>query len=128
MYDVNENSYGYEGLIDSFEVDVVLSEHDDDYQGDSYYLLRDAAGRYGYLIFGWGSCSGCDAYEGAQDDVHYGENPNALTELRDELWESVSWFSSLDDLRDYLEKDDADLKWYGPRSTFKAFHKSVKAL
>lgn len=124
----NKNCYGYEGLIDSFEVDVVLSEHDDDYQGDSFYLLRDADDRYGYLVFGWGSCSGCDAFEAASDDVSWGSNPTALIDLRDELWNDVSWFDSLDNLRAYFVENDVKLQWYGYRSTFKVFLERVNGL
>lgn len=128
MRDLNDKNYGYEGLIDSFDVDILLDEHDDDYQGDSFYLLRDAENRIGFLSFGWGSCSGCDAYDSASDDVRYGVNPSALVDLRDELWNDVSWFSSLDDLRDYFNKNDVALKWYGYNSAFKVFLKRVMAL
>jgi hypothetical protein len=124
MFDVTtKNCYGYEGLIDSFEVDVLLDGHDDDYQGDSFYLLRDGDGCIGYLNFGWGSCSGCDAYEDARDS-----GDAALMNLRDELWEDVSWFDSLEDLRVYFKENDVKLKWYGHSSTFKDFLKRVDEL
>jgi len=122
MFDVKDYNYGYEGLVDSFGVEIVFDEHDDDYQGDSFYLLKDVEGRYGFLNFGWGSCSGCDAYQGAQD-----EGGNALEELRDELWESVNWFDSLEDLRVYL-LDNNKLNWYGYRKTFKVFLEKLKVL
>lgn len=122
MFDVKDYNYGYEGLVDSFGVEVVFSEHDEDYQGDSFYLLKDAEGRYGFLNFGWGSCSGCDAYEAIR-----GDGNDALEELRDELWESVSWFDSLEDLRVYL-LDNNKLNWYGYRKTFKVFLEKLKVL
>lgn len=122
MFDVTDEkyNYGYEGLVDSFGVEIVFSEHDDDYQGDSFYLLKDAEGRYGFLSFGWGSCSGCDAYQAI-----WNEGNDALVELRDELWESVRWFDSLDGLRVYL-LDNNKLNWYGYRSSFKVFLEKLK--
>lgn len=122
MFDAKDYSYGYEGLVDSFGVEIVFDEHDDDYQGDSFYLLKDAEGRYGFLNFGWGSCSGCDAYQDAEV-----EGGNALEVLRDELWESVNWFDSLEDLRVYL-LDNNKLNWYGYRKTFKVFLEKLKVL
>lgn len=125
MFDVTKDNkyvYSYEGLIDSFGVEIVLDEHDDDYQGDSFYLLRDND-RFGYLAFGWGSCSGCDAFEAARDDGNI-----AVVELRDELWSSVVWFDSLEDLRVYLGDDKSQLRWYGYNSAFKVFRKKLEDL
>ena len=65
---------------------VVLSSRDHDYQGTSYYLLEKDS-KYGYLEFGWGSCSGCDALEAC-------ENCNDLQSICDRLEESVKWFDS----------------------------------
>lgn len=96
--------FGYGQLVDSFEVDVEFEEHDNDYQGDSYYLLRDG-GRYGVLVFGWGSCSGCDALQSC-------DTLSEVTALRDSLWESVRWFDSRDDLRAWVSTYDFEGQWY----------------
>jgi hypothetical protein len=122
MYDINKYGYSYEGMVDSFGVDVLLVEESNDYQGDSFYLLKDAEGRYGYLSFGWGSCSGCDAFQAAQC-----EGGNALEELRDELWEDVKWFDSLDSLRGYLD-ENSKLNWYGHDKFFKVFLEKLKKM
>ena len=50
----------YRDLIASMGVENLLQVDDNDYQGDSRILVRDYH-RYGLLLFGWGSCSGCDA-------------------------------------------------------------------
>lgn len=62
---------------------VVVQVDDPGYQGDSRVLFRDGE-RWGVLLFGWGSCSGCDALQGCSsfDDVE---------KLRDELVTSVRW-------------------------------------
>lgn len=84
---VQQDYYSYDTLIESFEYEVLLEKEDADWQGDSYYLLRDGT-RYGFLTFGWGSCSGCDALRGCD------ENLEEVTALRDRLYESIQWFDS----------------------------------
>jgi len=86
---------GYEGLVSKFCASIELNEPDDEYQGDSFLLLRDADGRLGYLKFGWGSCSGCDALQGCESFAE-------LAELFDSLRDSVRWF----------ESDDAAKAWF----------------
>ena len=56
--------YDYDPMIASFG-DILLKVDDDDYQGDSRVLYKKD-GLYGVLVFGWGSCSGCDALQGCQ--------------------------------------------------------------
>lgn len=123
MFDVYNYGYSYEGLIQSCDVEIILIEEDDDYQGDSLCVLKDRDGKYGFLIFGWGSCSGCDAFQAAQE-----EGFKALEELRNELWNSVEWFASLDDLRVDLNDRDAKLKWYGHTDLFKKFLGALEGL
>lgn len=55
--------YDYGPLIESIGHEVLVKVDDDDYQGDSNVLFRRADGAFGYLNFGWGSCSGCDALQ-----------------------------------------------------------------
>lgn len=52
-------AYDYKALVDSFGFEIEADGHADDYQGDSWYLFRDPETEsWGYLCFGWGSCSG----------------------------------------------------------------------
>lgn len=53
--------WDYKPIVNSFGK-IIIQVNDGDYQEDSYILLEDD-GRYGYLSFGWGSCSGCDALQ-----------------------------------------------------------------
>ena len=60
---LEEPFYGpgdYSPILLSFDAEIVLAADDQDYQGDSYVLYR-RGDSFGVLIFGWGSCSGCDA-------------------------------------------------------------------
>lgn len=86
----------YSPIIDSFG-DVVVRVDDDDYYGDSFVLLRKND-QYGFLCFGWGSCSGCDALQGC-------ETVEQLDELINELRESINWFDSLLKAKAYIADD-----------------------
>lgn len=111
MRDINfrDQEYGwfcapsYDELIDSFEVLTLIEEHDDDYQGDSFYLFTDGR-QFGILVFGWGSCSGCDALEGCDSEEE-------VIELRGDLWNSIVWRSE-SEMIEYLRTHDSPSKWY----------------
>lgn len=105
-------SGGYADLVDSFEVETIFDEHDDDYQGDSYYLLKDGD-KFGILIFGWGSCSGCDALQGCYTFEE-------VVTLRDELWQSISW-DTLDATKTWVESHDFGDDWYSYRDAGRKF-------
>lgn len=59
------------------------------YNGDTQVLFREVkTGRYGYLMFGWGSCSGCDALLRCET---YAE----VDELIESTYNSIRWFDSI---------------------------------
>jgi hypothetical protein len=98
--------YEYGELLDSFELEQVIEECCGYYQGDYVCLFRDG-NRYGFLVFGYGSCSGCDALEGA-----CGESYEAVVALRDSLFESIRWGTAEETLA-YLESGEGkDWFWY----------------
>ena len=105
MKELTNEYYSYDGIVETFEVEVLLSEYDNDYQGEAFYLLRDSD-QYGYLVFGWGSCSGCDWLESCYGDIA------GMTELRDSLWDNVQWRSKSEMLV-YLQEKDEKLEFYG---------------
>ena len=74
----------------------VVEVRDDDYQGDTRVLLFDAnKNRYGFLVFGWGSCSGCDALQAC-------ENYSDIAELIEGFEKKVRWFDSLQAAKDFI--------------------------
>lgn len=75
----------YQPLLDSIGT-IWLQVDDHDYQGDSRLLYRDGD-RVGLLIFGWGSCSGCDALQGCRSVAE-------IEELRAHLVDKILWFES----------------------------------
>lgn len=89
----------YTPLLNSFGT-VLIRVDDDDCQGDSRILLHKD-GRYGFLIFGWGSCSGCDAL---QDCDSYDD----LDALIDQLENEIHWFDSIAAAHTYIIEQDTN--------------------
>ncbi len=86
----------YNPIIQSFG-EVLVQVDDDDYQGDTRVLLRKD-GRYGFLNFGWGSCSGCD---GLQACSSFRE----IEELIQGLERDIKWFDTLAEAQAYIGND-----------------------
>jgi hypothetical protein len=100
--------YSYSELVESFEVEVLVTVQDDNWQGDTRHLLRDGD-RYGLLTFGWGSCSGCDALEACRGVAE-------VTELRDQLWSNVHWERDAGAMLVYIDGKDWALDYsYSPQ-------------
>lgn len=115
MKDLKDDCRLYSDLIDSFELDSLVEQHDDDWQGDSRYLFSDPNkdNRYGILIYGWGSCAGCDALDAC--DSH-----NERVELRDQLFDSIKWGTAKESL-EYMNSHD----WKGDYCCSEEFNKSA---
>jgi hypothetical protein len=88
----------YTPMVSSLGEILLTVEDACSWEGDSRFLLR-WLGQYGILIFGWGSCSGCDALQACTslDD---------LIELRNRLAEEVVWFNSAEECANYIRDKD----------------------
>lgn len=105
--------YDYTPIVESFGT-VVVREDQDDYQGDSWVLYHDAAAdRFGYLCFGWGSCSGCDALQGCSSLAE-------VDELIASLHGQVQW-KSRDEMRRFLADHDWGGDWHAGRAEVQRF-------
>ena len=95
----------YQPMLDAFG-NIAVQVDDDDYQGDSR-VLYDENGEIGLLIFGWGSCSGCDALQacGSLEEVQ---------ELCDKLQEDIKWFDDKKQALEYFTSHDwqGDYSWH----------------
>lgn len=98
MKDFNETDInGYESLLETLEYEIVYSGEFGDYQGD-YLVMFKKDNRFGYLQFGFGSCSGCDSYQSC-------ENKEELIDLRDSLNNDIQW-KSPKEMISFLENRD----------------------
>lgn len=97
--------------------EIVIQEDEEGYQGDSFILYKKDD-QYGYLNFGWGSCSGCDALQACTsiEEVH---------SLAETLNSDIHW-GSLDTVIDYINSRSSD--YYCGSSTFKVFKERVNDL
>lgn len=87
----------YNPIVKSFG-DVAVQVDDRGYQGDSR-ILYDNAGKIGYLQFGWGSCSGCDALQAC-------ETYEAVDGLIEELRGQIRWFDDAQTALDFFKTHD----------------------
>lgn len=102
----------YQPLLEAFG-NIVVQVDDDDYQGDSRLLYSDEA-RIGYLQFGWGSCSGCDALQACDTLDQLQELADHLTDdfkIFESKSDALQWFLGHDWEGDYHTNDDNQKKF-----------------
>lgn len=93
----------YQPILESFG-NIVIQVDDNDYQGDSRVLFKNED-KYGYLQFGWGSCSGCDALQACDS---FDEVDKLIEELRD----SIKWFTKTECIEFFENHDwEGDYSW-----------------
>lgn len=107
--------YDYEPMVESFGK-ILVETHVNDYQGDSWYLLKKDD-LYGYLSFGWGSCSGCDALQRCS-------SLEEVAELYNQLKNSITWRAKEETAKWFAEHDwEGDYCYY--EEEFKEFLEKV---
>lgn len=122
-YDIDSYPSWY-GIVGSWGYEVVDFSTFGSYQGDHAVLLSDGS-RWGWLVIGYGSCSGCDALEAATDwsEPYWNDDVRALA---DGTRESVHW-DSASGLADYLESNLQENDWYYYEDGYKDHVASVVA-
>ena len=89
----------YDPIIQSFGADARQQQNGVDVGDlDTRALLRKD-GRYGFLNFGWGSCSGCD---GLQACSSYEDVEDLITSLKGD----IKWFDTLAQAQAYIANDE----------------------
>lgn len=106
----------YQPMLEEFGK-ILIQVDEDDYQGSSY-LLYDNGGHYGYLCFGWGSCSGCD-------ELQRCESMEEVQELMDKLYNDITWFENIQDLKQFFDKE-WELCHEGHEEAFPSFLHQVR--
>jgi hypothetical protein len=112
--------YDYEPLLKTLAPVIVLQVDDEDYQGDSRVLFRDGD-RWGVLLFGWGSCSGCDALQAC-------DTWEEIAQLRNQLAADVHWEPSKADMLHYIETHDWEGEYAWHEEETKSFLHDAKEL
>jgi hypothetical protein len=92
----------YQPMIDAFG-NVVIQDDVGSYQGDTFVLYDDGK-MIGYLEFGWGSCSGCDALRACS-------NIREVQELCNELQDAIKWFDDKKQALEWFEAHDWKGDW-----------------
>ena len=111
----------YGPMLESLGWEVVLKVDDNGYQGDSRILFRDGD-RYGLLVFGWGSCSGCDSLQGCS-------TLSEVDELRTDLRDQTIWKDSKAEMFAFVRDRDweAQYSWHADE-TKEFVKKAMEAL
>lgn len=119
IYNGGEYWWDYTPMLEEFG-DILLREDDEGWQGDSFLIYHND-NKYGYLSFGWGSCSGCDALQSCK-------TISEVQELMDSLYNEIEWYESIKELKESFDDTDWELKWEGHSSAFQRLAKKVMEL
>jgi hypothetical protein len=113
--------YDYTPIIEALGYPLVRVD-EDGYQGSTHVLLRSKENEdlFGYLTFGWGSCSGCDELQACNS---YAE----LQELIDRFENDVKW-DTAPNLYKYFLTHDWNGDWVGHDLTFQEFRTQSERL
>lgn len=113
----------YHALVASFGFTIIAEESFGSYQGDLVFVLEDRDKR-GWLVVGYGSCSGCDQLEAVSP---WGDDEDSdwtdVISLRDELASEVRWFDSHEELVEWLKGETFSNQWYYYEDEMKHFVK-----
>jgi hypothetical protein len=96
------------------------------YQGDWVGLVRDTQydyeHAYGFIVAGYGSCSGCDAWQAATTPA---ERAGVLADVL----RAAHWFEELADAKAYITDAEArEQSYYAHEDGWKDFAAAVQAL
>jgi hypothetical protein len=103
----------YDTLLEKQGYEIISGRSFGGYQGDYLYLLY-YNGLYGFVIIGYGSCSGCDALQACNTQ----EEVDALME---DIVRNIHW-GNIEEILAVIEKNlkGYNHNWYNYESTFNA--------
>lgn len=107
-FDVYEQP-GYREMLKAEEVEILAWETFGEYQGD-YAVVVKRNELLGFLVIGYGSCSGCDALEGCETQEEYDA-------LMLSVLSNISW-GGPDFIRSKITNLIEDNDWYRYESGF----------
>lgn len=95
----------YQPIIDAMG-NILIQVDDEDYQGDTRALVQHE-GKYGWVQFGWGSCSYCDSLQAC-------DNMQDIQDVIDSIVSGTKWFDSAEECLEFFKNHDweGDYSWY----------------
>lgn len=114
----------YREALVGIGVDVLVEEDSNNYQGDWVALVVDRAdygNEIGFIQQGYGSCSGCDAWQAAS-------NLQDRLDLLQDMITGIKWFDSVESLVEFLSADHEDQWWGHHEPATKLLERSLEAL
>jgi len=106
----------YEIIIEQFG-EILIIVYDDSYQGDCRVLLKKD-NKFGILLFGFGSCSGCDALQSC-------DTYEEVDDLIEGMYDSIFWFDDLQSCKKWVRNRDWPLQYSWHCEETKDFIKQV---
>jgi hypothetical protein len=102
----NIDIYDYDLIAPLYGLPVLYSWTENSYQGDAFFILQGDDGRLGLLMYGYGSCSGCDSLQACT-------TTQDVADLANQMFADTRWFDDKDAMRAYIDSDDAKLySWW----------------
>lgn len=108
----------YEHFFNNTNYDILCFSVIGEYQGDYIILLKDFP-RFGFIVIGYGSCSGCDELEAIYSNMNMRFTDLELKDweeidaLRTKTLDSIQWFDTAHDMTEYIKIRDVANSWYG---------------
>lgn len=103
----------YNELVGALGLEVIKTEDFGSFQGDTITLVKEGE-RYGVLVFGWGSCSGCDALQACHEW-------SQVDELALDLYRAIRWSDTREGIAEVVEDADHRNEWFLYDEEAKAF-------
>lgn len=107
---LNEKYGSYEYLLKGINIDINWKSvvYTGSYQGELYCLGEGSNGNVYYVNTGYGSCSGCDWYQGSEKSIE------GLQEIQDSLKKDIKEFDNVNTFIDWFTSDERKAnEWWG---------------
>lgn len=98
IYEPFYPSDSYDSMVASAGT-IVKDWNIGDYQGDFVYLLKNED-KFGFVVVGYGSCSGCDALENCS-------NQEQVDQLKESIINDIFW-GTAEEVKKYITNEDAN--------------------
>ena len=120
---------GYQELLEERGLKIIAWEIFGSYQGD-YGVVVKSEDKLGFVVIGYGSCSGCDAYEALEtynsESGKYEIPKDEANALANDIINSIFW-GTADEVRAKINNEFGDNNWYRHDSDFDACKEKLVA-